>query len=129
MTSAQRKQLETKLLALLEELGQKQPAKLAPNRTSQAETTDEDAQPLNEMMQAIASSRNRALGGVAARVNKALQKLREQPEEFGLCEECEEPISLKRLLTVPYAELCVDCQEGKDGPKGPRTRRGLTDYR
>jgi DnaK suppressor protein len=89
MTSAQRKQLETKLLALLEELGQKQPEKLAPNRTSHAETTDEDAQPLNEMMQAIASSRNRALGGVAARANKALQKLREQPGDFGLFEECE----------------------------------------
>lgn len=129
MTSAQRRQLEGKLLALLGELGQKQPAKIAPNRTSEAETTDEDAQPLNEMLQAIASSRNRELGGVVARATRALAKLREQPDDFGLCEECEEPIAFPRLSAVPYAELCVDCQANRDGPKGPRTRRGLTDYR
>lgn len=130
MTPAQRKQLEKKLAAVLEELGRKQPVKIEPNRTSEAEVGgDEDAQPLNEMMQAIASSRNRNLGGVAARVEKALHKLRERPDDYGLCEECEDEIAFSRLSAMPYAELCVECQSQHDGPKGPRTRRMLTDYR
>lgn len=129
MTPAQRKQLEKKLEALRAELGQKQPAKLEPNRGSEAEVSDEDAQPLNEMLQAIASNRNRAMGGVAAKVEKALHKLRESPDDFGLCEECEEEIAFQRLSAMPYAEYCVDCQSHQDGPKGPQTRRKLTDYR
>jgi RNA polymerase-binding protein DksA len=28
---------------------------------------------------------------------------------FGICEECEEPIAKARLQTLPYARHCVDC--------------------
>jgi DnaK suppressor protein len=129
MTPAQRAKLEKSLVSLLEELTRKQPAKVEPNRASEAEVSDEDAQPLNEMLQTIASNRNREREGVAARARKALAKLREQPEDFGLCEQCEEEISPARLAALPYAELCVECQGSRDGPKGPATRRGLTDYR
>jgi DnaK suppressor protein len=129
MTPAQRAKLEKSLVALLESLSQKQPAKVAPNRASVAEVSDEDAQPLNEMLQTIASNRNREREGMAARAQKALVKLREHPEDFGLCEQCEEEISFARLSALPYAELCVECQGNRDGPKGPATRRGLTDYR
>lgn len=129
MTPAQRARLEKSLVSLLEELTRKQPAKVAPNRTSEAEVSDEDAQPLNEMLQSIASNRNREREGVAARARKALAKLRETPDDFGLCEQCEEEISPARLAALPYAELCVECQGNRDGPKGPATRRRLTDYR
>ena len=30
---------------------------------------------------------------------------------FGLCLECEEPISQKRLTAIPWARHCVSCQE------------------
>ena len=30
---------------------------------------------------------------------------------FGICPECEEPISTKRLDAVPWARYCVTCQE------------------
>ena len=30
---------------------------------------------------------------------------------FGVCAECEEPISAKRLDAVPWAKFCVRCQE------------------
>jgi DnaK suppressor protein len=30
---------------------------------------------------------------------------------FGVCMECEEPISRKRLDAVPWAKFCVTCQE------------------
>ena len=33
---------------------------------------------------------------------------------FGICEDCEEEISPKRLFAVPWASLCVVCQEARD---------------
>ncbi len=30
---------------------------------------------------------------------------------YGVCFECEEPISVKRLDAVPWAKFCVSCQE------------------
>ena len=30
--------------------------------------------------------------------------------DYGICAECEEPISEKRLLLMPFALLCVRCQ-------------------
>ena len=32
-------------------------------------------------------------------------------ETYGVCMECEEPISAKRLDAVPWARYCVTCQE------------------
>lgn len=129
MTAAQLNQLRALLLGLEKELVGKGPARIEPNRTDDARVGgDEDEQPLNEMMQAIASSRNRQHEGVQARVQKALAKLREVPDDFGLCEVCEEEIAFGRLKAMPYAELCLECQSKNDGPKGPRTRKNLTDY-
>src|SRR5438445_11762799 len=34
--------------------------------------------------------------------------------EYGVCLECEEPISSKRLAAVPWAALCIRCQEEAD---------------
>lgn len=30
---------------------------------------------------------------------------------YGLCVDCEEPISLKRLESIPWASRCIRCQE------------------
>ena len=43
------------------------------------------------------------------RINLALEKL--DGAAFGLCELCNKKISQVRLKAVPYAELCVPCQE------------------
>jgi DnaK suppressor protein len=34
-----------------------------------------------------------------------------QTGHFGVCMECEEPISVKRLEAVPWARYCVTCQD------------------
>ena len=49
------------------------------------------------------------------RINAALEKIEE--ETFGLCELCEKKISKVRLKAVPYAELCVPCQETQETKK------------
>ena len=89
---------------------------------------DEDAAPLTEMNQVIASKRNRERAEVLRRIDAALRRMADDPEMFGLCRECEEPIG-KRLAVMPYVELCVECQQGADGPRKPGGRRHLLDYK
>ena len=50
-----------------------------------------------------------------ARINAALEKI--DNSTFGLCELCEKKISKARLKIVPYAELCVPCQEKQEKKK------------
>src|SRR6476661_3809054 len=104
MTPAQRSAYKKALLELRRTLSQKGPVKIDPNRTTDNKVgDDQDEQPLNEMMQSIASARNRNMEGVLKRVERALARLEEDPEEFGNCEECEEPIGKGRLDAMPYA--------------------------
>jgi len=42
-------------------------------------------------------------------ISDALQRLSQN--SYGVCMECEEPISVKRLEAVPWARYCVACQE------------------
>jgi DnaK suppressor protein len=40
---------------------------------------------------------------------------------FGICLECEEPISPKRLAAVPWAAYCLHCQEMHDAQEATDT--------
>jgi DnaK suppressor protein len=129
MTPATRARFRQKLLDLKAELLAEGDITIEPGRADAAAVgTDEDAQPLTEMSQTIASSRNRERTVVLRLVSAALRRLDEEPETFGLCVECDEPISEKRLDLRPYVDLCVECQQGKDAPRG-QSRKSLTDYR
>lgn len=50
--------------------------------------------------------------GVLYEINYALGKLQEG--NFGLCESCKKPINQVRLKAVPYATLCLKCQQSKE---------------
>src|SRR5438128_1545170 len=129
MRSDQREQLHKLLAAQEAELTGKGRARLEPNRRSEDEVgTDEDEQPLNEMLQSIASNRNRNTEQMLVRVRKALAKWKAEADELGLCEECGEEIPFPRLRAMPYAEFCVACQGKRDGPKSGPTRKKITDY-
>lgn len=45
-------------------------------------------------------------------IDSALQKIKEG--SFGFCEECNKAISQTRLKAVPYAKLCIKCQEARE---------------
>ncbi|MDH4231015.1 MAG: TraR/DksA C4-type zinc finger protein [Nitrospirota bacterium] len=45
-------------------------------------------------------------------IDEAIRKIAEGT--YGICEECNEEISEKRLLVLPAATLCIDCQEHKE---------------
>lgn len=46
------------------------------------------------------------------RIESALRRLADG--EYGICENCDQPISAKRLSAVPWAHLCIRCQEAAD---------------
>ncbi len=47
-------------------------------------------------------------------VDRALHRLTREPESFGICRECGEPIGFARLEALPYAELCIDCKRQEE---------------
>ena len=49
-------------------------------------------------------------------VDEALDRI--EDGTFGICEECEESISLKRLEVMPNARYCVKCQEELERAQG-----------
>jgi DnaK suppressor protein len=106
------------------------PEKIEPNRTDAATTgvADDDAQALSEMLQTLASSRNRDASRTIAAIDRALRKLHDAPEDFGVCEDCGDDIPPKRLDVMPWAPLCTDCQAKAD-PQRNVGRKKITDYR
>ena len=42
-------------------------------------------------------------------VDEALERIGNKT--YGICEECSDPIAENRLKVIPYARLCVKCQE------------------
>ena len=57
--------------------------------------------------------------GLASNEQKALYELNDalkriEEGTFGICEECKSIMTKTRLKAVPYARLCVKCQEKKE---------------
>lgn len=46
-------------------------------------------------------------------IERALQKVDEGT--YGICENCGRPIAPERLEALPFASLCISCQEQADG--------------
>jgi DnaK suppressor protein len=130
MDARKRAAARRRLERLRAELAAAGPARIEPNRTDPATTgvADEDAQALSEMLQVLASQRNRGQADLVARIDRALGKLRASPDDYGLCEDCEEPIDPRRLELMPYAARCPGCQ-AKAEPRAGGGRRSVTDYR
>ncbi|MFV8751785.1 TraR/DksA family transcriptional regulator [Nannocystaceae bacterium ST9] len=101
---------------------------IPPARSDATAKVDDDEAPLTEMQQSIASNRNRERSERLRRIAEALQRMNEDPDEFGSCEECEEPIPQRRLELMPWATLCAECQERRERDQLPGSRRKITDY-
>jgi DnaK suppressor protein len=127
MTPATLKKL---LLALREKTLAEGPARIEPNRRDPTTVgvADEDEQALSEMLQTLASQRNKKQAEILKQIDRALSRLAGDPDLVGLCEECEEEIPDKRLRLMPYATLCADCQAKRDPARG-QSRRGPTDFK
>ena len=45
-------------------------------------------------------------------IDDALKRL--DDGTFGLCQQCNQPITMSRLKAVPYASLCIACQRARE---------------
>lgn len=45
-------------------------------------------------------------------LDHALSKI--ESDEYGICEQCDKPISHQRLEVVPYAKLCLECKSKEE---------------
>lgn len=59
----------------------------------------------------LASSEQQSLNAI----DDALRKIDEGA--YGVCENCSKPIPQKRLMAMPYARLCIKCQEIEEKTK------------
>src|SRR2546429_9723673 len=50
-------------------------------------------------------------------VNQALRRLYGEPESFGRCEQCGDPIGFDRLDALPHARLCIKCKAREEDGK------------
>lgn len=69
-------------------------------RSTDAALDDQQAERLTLALQRVAAARRRLAGG-----------------HFGLCQDCGEPIDLRRLQALPEAELCTGCQSAHELPR------------
>ena len=130
MKPAGREESRRKLTFLRAKLIARGPARIEPNRADPATAgvADEDAQALSEMLQVLASQHNRGQAELVSQIDRALGKLSLSPEEFGLCEDCEEELDPRRLSLMPYATRCAACQ-ARTEPRRGQGRKNLRDYK
>jgi len=132
MDVKRRARFEAALRARRAELLAAGPVKIEPNRRDESAVgvADEDEQALSEMLQALASARNRDASREIGAIDRALGKLVSDTssDDYGACEDCGEDIAEKRLLLMPHVAFCAECQTKAD-PKRNQARKKLTDYR
>ncbi len=76
------------------------------------ERMDEVDQASSEYMQAFSFRLRGRERFLMDKIEHALRKIDEGT--YGICEECEEAISLKRLQARPEAQLCIQCKEAQE---------------
>lgn len=62
--------------------------------------------------QAMAQATARRRSAEIARLTDAAQRLADTPEEFGWCEDCGEPVGMRRLEADPSLRRCMECMRG-----------------
>jgi DnaK suppressor protein len=98
------------LVAKAQELGRSSVSKEEIAIERNAEMLD-DIQRTSDREIALASlSRN---WKTAAQVREALARI--EDGSYGVCLNCEEEINDRRLKAIPWAKLCIRCQEREDG--------------
>lgn len=132
MDAKRRARFEAALRTRRAELLAAGPVKIEPNRKDESAVgvADEDEQALSEMLQTLASARNRDATREIGAIDRALGKLVSETttDDYGACEDCGEDIAEKRLELMPHAAFCAECQAKAD-PKRGQSRKKLTDYR
>ena len=85
-------------------------------QTNQIAVNESEADPIDQIQSMnIREETATQLGKrsrVLAEIDRSLHAINDGT--YGLCIDCEEPISLKRLETIPWAPRCLSCQQGME---------------
>ncbi len=77
------------------------------------ELSDYDNHPADAASETFEKTREYALDAnfrqIIEYIDEALRKI--DQGTYGICDRCGEPISIERLKAIPYATLCIACQE------------------
>lgn len=74
---------------------------------------DEVDKALTSMVSDLAGHTKSKDAKLLRRIEEALKRL--DNGAFGICVECEEPISARRLEAVPWTRFCLSCKESLSG--------------
>ena len=101
MLEERRREIHEKLRSLRETL----PAEVVEVRDSEERSVADFVQEVDFALMEMKSA-------TLSKIDEALQRLGEG--RYGVCAECDEPIAEARLQAVPFASLCLDCQEQQE---------------
>ncbi len=91
---------------------------------------ESDTEPEDEMDEASTSAEVETHAGLIARAEEKLRYLDEaltrlDAGKYGKCLGCGEAISIERLMAIPFASYCVDCQQERSRAR-PGWGEGIT---
>jgi len=84
-------------------------SRLSADKVSDGQVQDTGDEALTVSMEKLQNSLQRAEADELRLIDEALERIGRG--EYGVCIECGEHISERRLETFPYAARCVACQE------------------
>ena len=128
LTKAQLKRFRQMLDAKAEEIRTNlQSAKASKALSRGDEPLDEEELPSQSHEEWIFLNRNNIDVMLLREIDQALGRMDDR--SFGTCQECGDPISLKRLDALPWALFCVSCQEALSsaGSEQPEKRFAYRD--
>lgn len=103
-TEAIKKDLETKLQALIEKADELESSLREPvSADSEEQATEMEG---DEVIESLEESAFQEIDGIKA----ALKRI--EDGSYGICTVCDEPIPEARLNAYPIAAICVDCKSG-----------------
>lgn len=121
--------LKARLIALRDEALKSGDVELEPmNQEAWDRADPDDDLPLNEMNQIIASERNKVRSGSLEQIVAALRRIEDDPDEFGVCLTCDDPIDPRRLELMPWTTICVRCLSAQEQQQRRGRRKNLLDF-
>lgn len=119
MNDTQRKQIETRLLEerteRLEALAEIDERFKEGIGSSDGDLTkyplhmaDEGTDTMEQEKEALLAHKE---GEQLLEIHESLRRLYKEPDRFGTCDRCEGAITYERLDMVPWAKLCISCQQ------------------
>jgi DnaK suppressor protein len=123
------KTVQNEMTEVQETLRRKQAELVQTLRRRDGIAIEKSADQMDEIQ--YASERDLAIGNVdrdttlLRQVRAAL--IRIEGGDFGICADCEEAISPKRMAAVPWASRCIKCQEVADQAQSGEWSEALVD--